>query len=76
MKHAFFSASQAHRWIPCTASMNHDQTSPATPVMEEGIKAHELCELMLKDKEYDKNKYTDEMIKHAKGYVEYINRIR
>lgn len=51
-KHAFLSASSAHRWTRCEVAPYREAVLPdeTNPYAEEGTKAHELLELALKSK--------------------------
>ena len=72
MSHSFYSASQAPRWVACTASINHNKDTQSSQVMEEGKIAHDLCELMITNKKINFDNYNDEMIFHANNYMQYI----
>lgn len=54
--HALLSCSGSHRWLNCTASVFEEQKYPDTTSIyaEEGSRAHELAEIILKQKLLDK----------------------
>lgn len=48
--HALLSPSAAERWIHCTAAplLERDVPDTGSPYAEEGTRAHELCEMLLR----------------------------
>ena len=84
--HALLGASKAYQYIACPPSARLQEGLPdkTSPYAEEGTKAHELCELRLRQLEgndvYDVRKapaepegeYTPEMQKAADVYVDFI----
>lgn len=76
-EHARLSASGAHRWLRCPASVDLEATlpDPGSRYAEEGTKAHELAERALKarctamDVEGD---YPADMRAHVQTYVDYV----
>jgi len=73
-KHAILSASSAHRWVRCPASVLEckDILDTTNSFAEEGTLAHELAEKFLRGEAYDNSRYTEEMIKHAEDYKAYV----
>lgn len=51
-KHAFLSASSAHRWLACTAAPHFEENFPdgTSTYAEEGTLAHAICELYARKK--------------------------
>lgn len=76
--HARLSPSAAHRWTVCTASVgfieaNKDKLPDDSSVYaDEGTKAHELSQLLLQGEGLPMTKYDAEMVRHVKGYVEFV----
>lgn len=81
--HALLSASSAHRWLACPPSAVAAEAyqSTQTPYTEEGTLAHEVAELVARNRiltaeplelVFDDPRVTREMIECAEGYADYI----
>lgn len=72
--HALLSPSAADRWVACPPSARLCEQYPdeSSPAAEEGTKAHELCEILLRRETYDSKDYTPEMIECAEAYAYYV----
>lgn len=82
-KHAFLSASSAHRWLECPPSAKacEGREDQASPYAQQGIECHELCAYLVekllgrdvanptKDLEY----HDQEMQDCAESYCTYVN---
>ena len=72
--HAKLSASGAHRWMNCPGSVKAEEglKESISSFAEEGTKAHDLMEQMLKGKFYRVDDYDLEMREHVQTYVSYV----
>jgi len=72
--HAKLSASGAHRWIACPGSVKAEEGLPdrGSPFAEEGTRAHDLMEMMLRGKPIRVGDYDLEMWEHVETYVSYV----
>lgn len=75
--HAFLGASNAHRWLNCTAAPMFEKNFPnsgSSPYAEEGTVAHAICEIFATRKfgvNIDRNKLSRDLAKLKKS--EYYN---
>lgn len=75
--HSKFSASGSERWLNCAASVELEEKappSPDTPWSKEGTKAHELLELLLKNRngQFVRKDYPTEMTFHCQKTAKWI----
>lgn len=80
MNHSKFPPSSAYRWLNCTSSIKAIECAnlPYQPntYADEGTKAHELSEKLLKGETYDIHDYPKEMQNYCDNYVKYINSLK
>ena len=77
--HALLSASSAHRWLNCPSSAIAAQAyeDKGSPFAAEGTTAHEVAELTARGEHVTATEtITDEMIRHAEEYRDYINELK
>lgn len=79
-KHSKYAASSSERWLNCPGSVTLCELAPpqvSSQYADEGTKAHDLAEKMLRD---DKNivvsDYDKEMLDHAYSYSKYVNKLQ
>lgn len=82
-KHAFLSASSAHRWLECPPSAKacEGRENQASPYAQQGTDCHELCAYLLEkslgkdvaDPTKDLEYYNQEMQDCAESYCTYVN---
>lgn len=83
--HALLSASASKRWIACPPSvrLTEDMPDSSSPFADEGTRAHELCELYLRQylgkipesqlkEELAKHDAPPEMLRYAQEYADYV----
>jgi Protein of unknown function (DUF2800) len=76
--HSKFAASSSERWLNCAASVELAEKAPpqvSSIYADEGTKAHELCEKLLKGEAHRPADYTKEMRDAAHIYADYVNNI-
>ena len=75
--HALLSPSGAHRWLACPSALSMGLAYPDTPsaAAEEGTKAHEICEMLLREQQLPKDADPD-MVRHGMDYVHYIRTLQ
>jgi hypothetical protein len=73
--HAKYSASASDRWMSCAGSVALCEQVPSktSPYAEEGTKAHELAEKILKQIPTITGEYSDEMKEFVKEYTSYCS---
>lgn len=79
-KHSKYAASSSERWLGCPGSVTLCESAPpqvSSQYADEGTKAHDLAEKMLRDdktiviEDYDK-----EMLDHAYSYAKYVRKLQ
>ena len=77
--HALLPPSSSEQWLACSASIRLGMgiESQSSIYAEEGTKAHALAEAILLKKPWPlpSKEYSQEMINHVEGYVEYIRSV-
>lgn len=81
-KHAFLSASSAHRWLPCppSAKLCAENKDESSPYAKQGSDAHELCEYKVlhalgqdvKDPTEDLDYFDTEMDESTDSYCSFV----
>jgi hypothetical protein len=76
-KHARLSASSSAKWLNCPGSIKAEEPYPnvTNKFAEEGTKAHELAESLLRNNTDSSIHYDDDMYDHVQRYIEYVNDI-
>lgn len=73
-KHALLSPSSAHRWLVCPGSVPFTMYIPKTTSVyaEEGTKAHDLAEKILRQEQIEPSNYDKDMLEYVQSYVDFI----
>ena len=76
-EHARLSASSSAKWLNCPGSIKAEEPYPnvTSKFAEEGTKAHELAESLLRNNTDSSIHYDDDMYDHVQKYTEYVNNI-
>jgi hypothetical protein len=75
-RHSKIGPSSMHRWGNCPGSVKLSENMPKTTSVhaEEGTKAHDLAEKILKGEKLDLAKYDEEMVEAVTVYVDFIRK--